>query len=119
MFSCPALAASVELEFAKGVVAFSRGDLQAAESRFKEVLKQAPEHAQAIYYLGQACLGLEKIDQAVELFRKVIRLKPANHAVRLDLAQALVKAGDFKTAETVLAGARVKLSDRATIHQAA
>lgn len=114
--SCPALAASVELEFAKGVVAFSRGDLQAAESHFGEVLKQDPGHAQAVYYLGQACLGLDKVDQAVELFRQALRLKPSNHAVRLDLAQALVKAGDFKAAEAVLAGAQTELSGRASVH---
>jgi tetratricopeptide (TPR) repeat protein/opacity protein-like surface antigen len=114
----PALshAASAELDFAKGVVAFSRGDLKEAESRFRTVLSGQPENAQATYYLAQAVLGLGKTAQAVELFRKAIALRPTHHAIRLDLALALVKMEQFPEAEQALNSVAEDLKDRASLH---
>jgi TolA-binding protein len=109
-----ALAAPPELEFAKGVVAFSRGDLPQAEKRFQAVLQQRPDHPQATYYLGQAALGLKKYDAAVELFERAIKLQPGNQAIRLDLALALVRLARFETAESALAKVADSLSDRAS-----
>jgi len=113
---CPGLtqAATPELEFAKGVVAFSRGDLSQAEKRFQAVLQQRPDHPQATYYLGQAALGLKKYPAAVELFEKAILLQPGNQAIRLDLALALVRLKRFEQAESALAKVADSLSDRAS-----
>ena len=109
-----ALAAPPELEFAKGVVAFSRGDLPQAEKRFQAVLKERPDHPQATYYLGQAALGLKKYDSAVKLFERAIKLQPGNSAIRLDLALALVRLARFEQAEAALAAVADPLSGRAS-----
>lgn len=111
-----AAAAPLELEFAKGVVAFSRGDLSGAESHFNKVIQQDPKNHQAIYYLGQACLGLGQVKKATGLFRRVLELNPQNHGVLLDLAQAQVKSQDFKGAEATLDQALLNLSKRASVH---
>jgi len=111
-----ALAASSEMNFAKGVVAFSRGDLHEAESRFRDVLGISPDNAQAVYYLGQAQLGLGKIEAAAGSFRRAVELSPTNHAIRLDLALALTKAGNFSGAEEVLLAAKEALDTRASLH---
>jgi tetratricopeptide (TPR) repeat protein len=108
------LAAPPELEFAKGVVAFSRGDLEEAEKRFMAVLQQAPDHPQATYYLGQAALGQKKFDSAVGLFRQAARLQPSNRAIRLDLALALVRLDCFEEAEAELEAVSDALADRAS-----
>jgi tetratricopeptide (TPR) repeat protein len=108
------LAAPPELEFAKGVVAFSRGDLPQAEKRFQAVLKERPDHPQATYYLGQAALGLKKYQKAVELFERAIQLQPGNRAIRLDLALALVRLARFEAAESALAKVADSLSGRAS-----
>jgi len=112
--SGPALAAPHELEFAKGVVAFSRGDLPRAEKHFQAVLQERPDHPQATYYLGQAALGLKKYQSAVELFERAIQLQPGNSAIRLDLALALVRLARFEKAESALAKVADSLSDRAS-----
>jgi len=109
-----ALAASFELEFAKGVVAFSRGDLPEAEKRFQAVLEQRPDHPQATYYLGQAALAQKKFETAVGLFRQAVRLQPSNQAIRLDLALALVQLKKFEVAEAELQSVSDALSDRAS-----
>jgi TolA-binding protein len=114
MWSGLAFAELPELEFAKGVVAFSRGDLREAEQRFRAVLEQQPDHPQATYYLGQAALGLKKFDSAAELFRRAIRLQPSNRAIRLDLALALVRLKQFEDAESELQAVADALSDRAS-----
>jgi tetratricopeptide (TPR) repeat protein len=114
LWSGPVLAAPFELDFAKGVVAFSRGDLPQAEKRFQAVLQQRPDHPQATYYLGQAALGLKKYQEAVELFERAILLQPGNQAIRLDLALALVRLARFEQAESALAQVADSLSDRAS-----
>lgn len=114
--AAPVSALPAELEYAKGVVAFSRGDLATARGHFSAVLKAQPEHAQATYYLGQVALGLDRFDEAISLFTRVTRLTPENAAVRLDLALALVKAKRFEQAETQLLVAKDPLSDRASLH---
>ncbi len=116
LWTSPAVALPPELEYAKGVVAYSRGDLEAAEAHFSAVLEEQPENTQATYYLGQVALGLGKIDRAVDLFQRVARLSPDNPAVRLDLALALVKAGRFSDAERELGTVADRLSDRASLH---
>jgi len=108
------LAAPPELEFAKGVVAFSRGDLLEAEKRFQAVLQARPDHSQATYYLGQAALGLKKYPAAVDLFERAIRLQPGNSAIRLDLALALVRLARFEAAESALSKVTDSLSGRAS-----
>jgi len=116
LWTLPAVALPPELEYAKGVVAYSRGDLEAAEAHFSAVLEKQPENTQAIYYLGQVSLGLGRVDRAVDLFQRVARRSPDNPAVSLDLALALVKARRFSDAERELGRVEDRLSDRASLH---
>lgn len=114
LVSTPAGAASVEVVFAKGVVAFSRGDFRGAEAHFQQVLEHDANHPQAIYYLGQAAMGLGESERAVGLFRRVLQLRPEQQAVRLDLALALFKLGRYREAEQVLDEVRGALRQRAS-----
>ena len=97
-------AAPVELEFAKGVVAYSQGKLDLAADHFMSVLSQAPEHVQACAYLGQVELGRGHPVEAVKHLRRAGELEPGNMAIRLDLALALVRLEQFVEAEKILAG---------------
>jgi tetratricopeptide (TPR) repeat protein len=112
----PAFAAVAELDFARGVVAFSQGQLPEAEAHFQQVLKEQPQNPQAIYYLGQVRLGLGKFAEAIDSFRKVISLRPSDAAVRLDLALALIKAERIQEAIGELAQVKAELFDRASFH---
>jgi tetratricopeptide (TPR) repeat protein len=111
-----AAAAVVELEFAQGVVAFSQGQLPEAEAHFQQLLAEQPQNPQATYYLGQVQLGLGKLAEAIDSFRKAIGLSPANAAVHLDLALALIKAEQIPQALEELSQVSTQLSDRASLH---
>lgn len=104
-----------ELEYAKGVVAFSQGQLERAEGHFKAVLAAQPDHQQATYYLGQVSLGQDRPLAAIDLFERVLALSPQKAGIRLDLALALAKAERYGPAEQQLLQAREALGDRASL----
>ncbi|HOX46283.1 MAG TPA: tetratricopeptide repeat protein [Myxococcota bacterium] len=112
----PAAAAPAELEFAKGVVAYSQGRLEEAEARFSAVLAQQPDNVQAQAYLGQVALARGEVARAIELLGRVVERAPDQAGVRLDLALALVKAGRLEEAESQLARASTELDERASVH---
>ncbi len=108
-------AGSPEVDFAKGVVAFSRKDLSQAERHFREVLASQPRNPRAIYYLGQVLFLAGRTAEAVENFRQAIAIAPDMVGARLDLAQALIKAGDFSSAEKELRVAEPAAPERAAV----
>jgi Tfp pilus assembly protein PilF len=110
-----AQAGSPEVDFAKGVVAFSRKDYPRAEEHFSAVLREQPQNPRAIYYLGQILFLSDRIDEAVERFRQALALGPEMTLVRVDLAQALIRRGDFAAAETELRLAAPSSPDRAAV----
>jgi tetratricopeptide (TPR) repeat protein len=111
-----ALAAPAELEFARGVVAFSQGELDEAARRFEAVLVQEPENLQARAYLGQVALGRGEVAEAVELLAAVLERAPELASVRLDLALALVRAGRLEQAEVELARTAEALDENGAVH---
>ncbi len=107
--------ASSELEYAKGVIAFSKGDMKEAQKHFDAVVRQDPSNVQANYYLGQVALSSGRYFMAVQIFHRVLELDPSNSAVRLDLALALIKQKEFKAAERELTSVLDKLPHRASV----
>lgn len=70
-----------------GMASFSQGNLQAAVSHFKEVLKLEPSSAEIHYWLGQCYLKLRKFEEAKDEFNYVIEKAPES-----ELAVAAKKA---------------------------
>ncbi|MBN2496891.1 MAG: tetratricopeptide repeat protein [Deltaproteobacteria bacterium] len=105
-----------ELDFAKGIVALSQDRLGEAEARFRSVLEARPNDARATCYLGQVLLRQERLGLSVLTLRRALELEPGLHAVRLDLALALVKLGRFEQAEAELRAAAAELADRDSVH---
>ncbi len=112
----PARAASAELEFAKGVVAYSQGRLEDAEARFGAALALQPGNLQAQAYLGQVALARGDVARAIELLRAVVVQAPSLATARLDLALALVRANRLEEAEAELVQAAGALGERASVH---
>ncbi len=109
-------AQSPELDFAKGVVMMNQGRTEEAEAAFRRVLEKKPGDQQAMLFLGQVLLGRGDFAGTVEQLRHSLDVRPDAHAVRLDLALALLKARRPAEAEQVLAGAGSTLEDRASWH---
>jgi len=88
----PALASDEsELTFHRGVAAFGDGDLERAQQRFEEVIREEPENASALHYLGLVAIQNRDLPTAIEYLRRVVALVPDDSAARIDLGAQLLK----------------------------
>ncbi|MFU8814965.1 MAG: sulfotransferase [Pseudomonadales bacterium] len=76
-----------------GVDAYRHGDLDAAEYRFKRLLRALPEHAAARFMLGLIYLRKGYSDDGIALLEWAVARCPWNREWRSDLAQAYRLAG--------------------------
>jgi tetratricopeptide (TPR) repeat protein len=90
-----------EAQFGLAVVLDRLGRDALAAARYEEVLKLQPAHADARVYLADARLRAGRAGDAAELYAKALGERPTAR-VRLSLAFALVKAGQWQEARAVL-----------------
>jgi len=86
-----------EIAFHQGVVAFGRGELDAAQAAFEAVLAEDAEDTAAIHYLGLIAAERGDFDTAIARYRSALALEPDDVDFRFDLGSALLEAG--QTAE--------------------
>jgi len=84
--------------FAAAYKAHQAGALQEAEEGYKAVLRQRPDHADALNLLGVIRLQAGRIDSAVRLTQKAVKQQPDNCDYLANLGSALRAAGNFKAA---------------------
>lgn len=68
--------ATVDSLLAQIWAAHQSGQVQNAETAYRELLKKAPNNANAHVYLGIALFDLKRFDEAVESYRTAIRIQP-------------------------------------------
>lgn len=73
------------VHFALGYLRWKKGQYPGAAEEFQAELVNEPQHAQAMRYLANCDLQMNKLDEAQELLEKVIRLDPANGMEHRDL----------------------------------
>ena len=67
--------------------------LDAAETLYRRVLALAPEHPDALHYLGLLCFQRGRSDEAVELLRRAINLAPGFADFRSNLGNVCTALG--------------------------
>lgn len=67
---------------------FERQDIQGAGAKYGEALEMAAEFPEARFNLGNVMLAGEKLDEAIELYKSVLRRDPADDEARYNLAYA-------------------------------
>jgi len=82
-----------EIAFHQGVVAFGKGELDAAQAAFEAVLGEDGEDSAAIHYLGLIAAQRGDFDTAIERYRNAIALEPGEVDIRFDLGTALLESG--------------------------
>ena len=62
--------------FSKAIEAHKKGQILVAEKLYLKILKENPDHSEAIYYLGHIELSRKKIDKALSYFKKATEINP-------------------------------------------
>jgi Flp pilus assembly protein TadD len=84
-----------------------KGDLQAAEREFRQVIAEDPNSAQAYFNLGNALFLTNRNGDAKQTLEAGLRLSPSNALGHYLNGSVLTRLGDFKAAEEQLKTARV------------
>ena len=77
--------------FDQAVQALVRGDYQAAELGFKQVLKEQPGNVGALGDLGILYARTNRADQAIDAYQRALRLSPNDKAILLNLGLVYLK----------------------------
>lgn len=75
-----------------------RGDLAAARGLHVVALDLRPRDVPSLVGLGEACLGLNRLDEAERAFREAISLAPTSAAAQAGLARVAFARRDFASA---------------------
>jgi predicted TPR repeat methyltransferase len=79
--------------FAEAVGYHQSGQLAAAESLFRSILKEQPGHFGAMHRLGMLCLQMGRLTEAIELLSAAVHLQPESGAAHHNLGLALHRGG--------------------------
>src|SRR6267143_1673501 len=84
-----------------------KGDLQAAEREFRQVIAEDPNSTQAYFNLGNVLFLTNRNGEAKQTLEAGLRLPPSNALGHYLSGSVLTRLGDFKAAEEQLKTARV------------
>ena len=82
-------ATALQAKFKQGVALHQQGKLAEAERIYGEVLRQQPNHFDALHLLGVIAFQTRRTERAVELIRKAIGLNAKVAAAHSNLGNAL------------------------------
>jgi Flp pilus assembly protein TadD len=86
------VAQTLDPRLREGVAQHRRGAVTAAAALYRQVLREEPDHWQALHYLGLAQLQQGALPEAEQLLAKSVALQPQNANAWSDLGTVLVKA---------------------------
>ena len=82
------------------------GRLQEAEQLYRAVLASDPRHAEANHNLGVLLLELNRMQDALRHLKAALEIEPRDGQVWVSYIDALIHAGQYQEARTVLAAGR-------------
>lgn len=86
-----------------GVIYRRHGDLQEAERALRHVLERKPGNAEVMSNLALVLSDQGRIDESMELTRRVAQIQPHPPFHYFNLGQAAMKRGDFQAARDMFA----------------
>ena len=81
-----------EIAFHQGVVAYGKGELDAAQAAFEAVLAEDAEDTAVIHYLGLIATEREDFETAIARYRSALAIDPDDVDIRFDLGIALLES---------------------------
>jgi MoaA/NifB/PqqE/SkfB family radical SAM enzyme len=97
----------------RAIASHRAGRLQEAERLYRAILKQHPTHPDANHNLGVLAVSIDRIDDALPLFKAALRANGTVTQFWLSYVNALVRCGRMEDAQAVLAQARAQGLDEA------
>jgi protein O-GlcNAc transferase len=82
----------------EGLRLHTAGQLKEAEAAYNQVLRQQPENADALHFLGVIANQVGRNDAAVKLIRRAIALNPSDAGAYCNLGNALRDSGQLDEA---------------------
>jgi len=89
---------SAKQAFQSGEAALARGDLNAAEKAFREVLARSPRDPGANANLGVVYMRRKEWSAALRYLRRAEKLAPSVTGIRLNIGLAYYRQNDFRSA---------------------
>ena len=89
---------TIEQALKRGVVAHQEGKPQDAERFYRTVLQSQPTHPDANHNLGVLAVHVNKVPEALPLFKIALLGNPKIEQFWLSYIDALIKDGRFKIA---------------------
>lgn len=99
----------------KGRAQLARGDQDAALSTFRALADAVPDRAEPRRWIGRLLLAMDRPDDAVEAFEDARSLSDGAREVELELARAVMEAGQEEKAATLLDELEEKYPDDAQV----
>lgn len=91
--------------YQRGRASLARRDFSAAKAYFADLLKQDPDHADALHGLAAADAAEGRFASAERLLRRAVAVNPMQVAYQVSLADALLADGRIQEAERLCAHA--------------
>lgn len=109
-------ATDLEQKFKSALELHTAGQLPQAERLYRQILKVAPSHPEALHYLGVIGLQVGRNEDAVSLITKVVDLQPANYNAMVNLGSGLQALGRIDEAIKSYRQALALQPESAAIH---
>ena len=97
---------TIEQALQQGVVAQKEGNLQEAERLYRAILQSQPHHPDANHNLGILAVSVNKVNEALPLFKIAIEANPKIEQFWLSYIDVLIKEQQFDNAKQVLERAK-------------
>ena len=88
--------------YGEALASYQAGNSRASLDSLTELAREYPQVPMLQSTLGQALMGAGATDEALDTFRRALALSPRNIPLTMRYAEALLKAGQAKTAHAVL-----------------
>ncbi len=108
--------ATVEARYKEAQDLQRQGNLEAARARFLDLLRDAPEHPEALHSLGNIDARTGRLDEAESLIRRAIAVKPLQASFVNSLGNIFKARGNFDKAAELYAQAVGLQPDFAVAH---
>ena len=99
---------TIEQALRHGVAAHKDGKLNDAERLYRAILQSQPEHPDANHNLGVIAVSVNKVDEALPLFKVALEANPKIEQFWLSYIDALIKKQQFENAKKVLVQAKTQ-----------